>query len=356
MNLLFILATLSILVIVFYLCSKSKNSEHFGFIASEIKKKMSSIAKGPINALKDSILVPINLIKNLVNNVKDKIFNIVNQVKELPGKIINGLKSIIDKLKNSVIGAFKKIWDGIKGAFTKIWDGIKNIFKKISDILKKMKNSIGNAFISLYKKIKKFFSIFWERIRNAFTKVWDIITDPLSFFMNIFGKITVKMTSGVNKTFQSSIWSFFPPAWQGTLNKYGTYVLLGTIVLCIFGFIGINALINIVKTDGLCVDPKNGNIIKNQFNEAIKDNGPNCPYHIPKGMCENPNTKRIYTNDAGQQLTSDNPDCPGYIPTQPEVIENVVQVETPEETSYTDFRNKLQKQIGGRRKRRRRRF
>tara|TARA_B100000678_G_C18096329_1_gene456895 strand:- start:116 stop:919 length:804 start_codon:yes stop_codon:yes gene_type:complete len=251
------------------------------------------------------------------------------------------------------------MWDGIKSAFTKLWDGIKKVFEKIKDIfknlgeyLKKAFKIIKDAFISLYKKIKKFFDKFWEKIRNAFTKVWDIISDPLSFFMDIFGKITVKMTSGVNKTFQSSIWSFFPPAWQGTLNKYGTYILLGSVVLCISGFIGINALINIVKTDGLCVDPKNGNIIKNQFNEAIKDNGPNCPYHIPKGMCENPNTKRIYTNDAGQQLTSDNPDCPGYIPTQPEVVEveDVVQVETPEETSYTDFRNKLQKQIGGRRK------
>jgi hypothetical protein len=198
------------------------------------------------------------------------------------------------------------------------------------------------------------------------------MSDPLSFFMDIFSKIIVKMTSGINKIFQSAIWSFFPPAWQGTLNKYGTYVLLGVVALGISGFIGIHFLIDWGKTDGLCVDPKDGTVVKNQFNEGIKSDAPDCPYNIPEGICEDPKTSRIYINDLGQQLTSDNPDCPSYTPpppppkvepTQPEVVEEaageekasveeITPVKTPEETSYTDFRNKLKTQIGGRRKRR----
>ncbi len=315
-------------------------------------------------------------LKNLSTFVFELFEKMVNGIQTAFGKISTGMKSIgekiqniINKMKDNILKVLEKMQDNIKIAFEKIKKGMKDFGKKVEDFfknlskyLKKAFETVKKAFQTLFKKVAKFFENLWNGIKNAFTKVFDILSDPLSFFMNIFGEITIKMTKGVNKTFQSSLWSFFPPEWKGTLNKYGTYILLGVSVLCLALFFGINALINFIKTDGLCVDPKDNSIVYNQFNEGIKENSLDCPYNIPEGICENPNTKRIYTNDAGQQLTSDHPDCPGYI--QPKVVEEVIPietlvetpVETQEEKSYTDFRKKLQTQIGGRRRRRRRRY
>ena len=113
----------------------------------------------------------------------------------------------------------------------------------------------------------------------------------------------------------------------------------------------------------MCVDPKDGSVVKNQFNEAIKSDALDCPYNIPEGICEDPKTSRIYINDLGQQLTDDHPDCPSYTPPPPPKVEpaqpvenvapveNITRVETPQETSYADFRSKIQKQVGGRKRR-----
>ena len=286
----------------------------------------------------------------------------------------DGIKKIFKKLG----GFFKKLWAGIKKAFLKIWAGIKKVFKKIKAFLSKM-----------IKAISKWFKQFWGKIKTFFKKLWAILTDPFGWFMGIFAKIVKSIMGNVGGAANKAIWSFADPKNRPWYRRHSTKIFIGVAILSGGIIFGINYGLKYLMNRGLCVDPKTGEVIKDDLEHPIKLKDNECPYNIPEGMCQDPETLTVFENEFGEMISASSPKCPSSTfdqdggitetqkladeaataanaaipqPSAPPSMQEAIEQEqntpleitkTPEETS--DFRSKLQNKSGGRKRKNRKR-
>jgi hypothetical protein len=318
--------------------SISKPFKSVGKAVSGGLGKIKSTINGIVNKVKDIARKIARLPQKVADKIKGVVTKIIRTVKDKIiggirklwegiakafGKIWKGIKKIFDKIK----GAFVKLWKGIKGGFTKMWDGIKKIFKKLGGFFKKLWAGIKKAFLKIwagikkvFKKIKaflskmikaisKWFKQFWGKIKTFFKKLWAILTDPFGWFMGIFAKIVKSIMGNVGGAANKAIWSFADPKNRPWYRRHSTKIFIGVAILSGGIIFGINYGIKYFMNKDLCVDPKTGEVIEDNLEHPIKLKDRDCPYNIPEGMCQDPETLTVLKNEFDEMISADSPEC-----------------------------------------------
>ena len=300
-----------ILGILIAYVNSQKRVEHFGYFFASIGNKIKNVILGPLKKIGGLLLKPIR--------------TIIGFVKAIPRKIGN---------------FFKKIWNGIKNAFKKVWNGIKKVFKKIGRFFKKIWKGIKKIGTSLWNGIKKvfvgiynFFKMIFKNMIKAFKFIWNVISDPIGFLIGMMAKLLNFAFGGIGKIFRQAMLTYFPASWRKPLKKYGNYIFVTSITMCIGLIYLVKYLFGKWAKVDLCVDPKTDTVMYDEMNNAIplKDLE-KCPFYIPEGICEDPELygQPLYSKTTGELVTTEDPECPDYVEPVPETETEteVVEVNT----------------------------
>jgi hypothetical protein len=250
--------------------------------------------------------------------------------------------------------------------------------------------------MDIINKVKDFFVNIWLKLSGFFKDLWDILSNPLSHFADIFSKLITKITGDIGKQANNAIWSFADKKNRDWYKKHSTKLFIGITILIGGAIFGFNYALTWFINKDLCIDPKTGNVIKDDLEHPIKLKDVDCPYNIPEGMCQDPETLTVFENEFGEKIRSDSPACPSSTfdqdggisetqqlasatadanaataatnvapaPTtlgdaiqqnQGAILENTAtQAPTNTTQAVSDFREQLRNQSGGKRRRRKR--